>query len=596
LEIIKIQDQNLLNIKIIKIYSGRIFTSKNPSNDLFNLNNFSQTYLDLYNQINYKVIVTNIYSKNFILSKHLIFALNQVFYAQRLHSVFIFVLINFFLNVKSDTFFVQNSFSNNVYNIFIKKNKLFYFYFFKNPVFAFSLNEFQYFNELINVRINSGFLKKSFLKKFKKTFKKIENFPWKLKNFLLKRLVKIKHKQCFFLKKNAVNKNYNFFLNYYLMFFNAFFSKKNVFRKFFKTDLLKKQHSLKLTTHSLDFYFFFKFVTISTNITPIYKTVFYKTVFLTSYFYSCSFLKKSLKNILQFKKIDYLNYNCKQKYFELTSCGIILQFLQTFYILDKKKNFKKFNFLKSLISSHFKLLMLKSTPSFLTFVFFSKNIQNTVDLTKESNNANHCTNYTPLSLLDLHAKIFIFKKFNESNQPLFYKYIYHYLNTFFENFFKKRIFLKIKTKVHLNEFYSTELFNIFNKHRSYQSKVGRGFFFFEMLEILFISFLYKDVNLLIDWFVKTMERIQFRSHKKFISTFKFILMNYQDLFVYSNSVKGFFFDVRGKVGVAGNAKKRHFSFNVGKFSKTTKSSKIEYQQQIVRTFTGALGVTMIIYF
>ena len=73
-------------------------------------------------------------------------------------------------------------------------------------------------------------------------------------------------------------------------------------------------------------------------------------------------------------------------------------------------------------------------------------------------------------------------------------------------------------------------------------------------------------------------------------------MNYADFFIFSNNVKGFFFDIRGKVGVAGNAKKRHLSFNVGKFSKTTKCSKIEYQQQIVRTFTGALGVTMIMYF
>ena len=93
-----------------------------------------------------------------------------------------------------------------------------------------------------------------------------------------------------------------------------------------------------------------------------------------------------------------------------------------------------------------------------------------------------------------------------------------------------------------------------------------------------------------------MGRIQFKNHKKFLNLFKFTINSYSKLFVYANNVSGFFFDIRGKVGVSGNAKKRHFSFNEGEFSKTTKNSKFEYQHQIVRTFTGALGVTMILYY
>lgn len=98
-----------------------------------------------------------------------------------------------------------------------------------------------------------------------------------------------------------------------------------------------------------------------------------------------------------------------------------------------------------------------------------------------------------------------------------------------------------------------------------------------------------------DWFIKTMERIPFKNHRKLLSVFKFIIVNY--FFVFSQkSIKGFFFDIRGKVGVSGNAKKRHFSFYKGKYSKTTKNSKFDYQYKIVRTFTGALGVTMILYY
>jgi hypothetical protein len=93
-----------------------------------------------------------------------------------------------------------------------------------------------------------------------------------------------------------------------------------------------------------------------------------------------------------------------------------------------------------------------------------------------------------------------------------------------------------------------------------------------------------------------MGRIPFKLHKKLLSIFRFIITRYgSELFYYSN-VKGFFFDIRGKVGVSGNAKKRHFSFYSGKYSKTTKNSKFDYQHDIIRTFTGALGVTFVLYY
>jgi len=93
-----------------------------------------------------------------------------------------------------------------------------------------------------------------------------------------------------------------------------------------------------------------------------------------------------------------------------------------------------------------------------------------------------------------------------------------------------------------------------------------------------------------------MGRIQFKSHKKLISVFKYMIVNYHEFYLKQNNLKGFFFDIRGKVGVTGNAKKRHFCFSSGKYSKTTKNSRFDYQHTIVKTLTGALGVTMIIYY
>ena len=111
-----------------------------------------------------------------------------------------------------------------------------------------------------------------------------------------------------------------------------------------------------------------------------------------------------------------------------------------------------------------------------------------------------------------------------------------------------------------------------------------------------LTFKRKDLNFFKRWFLLTMERIQFEKHKKFLNILRFVLLRYSVLIMEDNGVKGFFIDIRGKVGVTGDSKKRNFYVSVGKHSKTTKNSKFDYQSGIVRTETGALGITMIMYY
>jgi hypothetical protein len=58
-----------------------------------------------------------------------------------------------------------------------------------------------------------------------------------------------------------------------------------------------------------------------------------------------------------------------------------------------------------------------------------------------------------------------------------------------------------------------------------------------------------------NWLLKTLHRIKFQHHKKFLGIFKIVVTNHKDLFIRDNNVSGFFFDIRGKVGVTGDAKK-----------------------------------------
>jgi hypothetical protein len=129
-----------------------------------------------------------------------------------------------------------------------------------------------------------------------------------------------------------------------------------------------------------------------------------------------------------------------------------------------------------------------------------------------------------------------------------------------------------------------------------QRKVGRGFYLQEMIEILWFSFRRKDLTPIIRWIRRSMQRIKIKKHKKFLKVLKFFIKKYRKIFIYRNKLKGLKFDIRGKVSVTGNSKKRHFMFNIGKTGFSKKAYKIEYQQGLVFTNTGVLGLTMIITF
>ncbi len=60
--------------------------------------------------------------------------------------------------------------------------------------------------------------------------------------------------------------------------------------------------------------------------------------------------------------------------------------------------------------------------------------------------------------------------------------------------------------------------------------------------------------------------------------------------------KGLYLDVRGKLGVTGDAKKRHILVRCGESTFSQKAIKVLPAYSIVRTFTGVLGVTFILFY
>ena len=89
-----------------------------------------------------------------------------------------------------------------------------------------------------------------------------------------------------------------------------------------------------------------------------------------------------------------------------------------------------------------------------------------------------------------------------------------------------------------------------------------------------------------------MEKIHLKKHRKMVKVIHSTIRN-NLLFLELTGVKGFSMDVRGKLGTAGNSKKKHYAFNVGSIAPTTKSHGLNLYQTTVRTSTGVLGITIL---
>jgi ribosomal protein S3 len=93
-----------------------------------------------------------------------------------------------------------------------------------------------------------------------------------------------------------------------------------------------------------------------------------------------------------------------------------------------------------------------------------------------------------------------------------------------------------------------------------------------------------------------MEKQKITKHKKFLRFLMLYLKKVQQL---PNAVllfTGIKIIIKGKIGVAGNSKKRLFRIRHGVCSFSKKSQRINYSHNIVRTHTGVLGIKCFIFY
>jgi len=88
--------------------------------------------------------------------------------------------------------------------------------------------------------------------------------------------------------------------------------------------------------------------------------------------------------------------------------------------------------------------------------------------------------------------------------------------------------------------------------------------------------------------------INLNNHKKFLNLFQNTLLEFSSIFLTSLQIKGFFFKIKGKIGLTGNAKKKQNKIRIGRLYLSSKLHKIVCEKNISKTHYGVLGFVMIL--
>jgi hypothetical protein len=219
----------------------------------------------------------------------------------------------------------------------------------------------------------------------------------------------------------------------------------------------------------------------------------------------------------------------------------LVKSLNTFYFL---KNNQLDNFF---YKNSDKLALFGS----LAIIVKKKNIQNT--FLKKS-----------ITLIKINKFIKTGKKIN------FFIFINRFLLNFLEFFLKSKIIFNLKkgsNKLVLNQISSRKFYIKYFKKNLKVTK--------QILGILYYSFILKDSFIFVSFFKKILEKLSVKLHKKIFLGLKKLLKDiFKPLFAFFG-VHGVFFNIKGKIGVSGNAKKRRYYFYYGKHSITNRTIKVD---------------------
>jgi hypothetical protein len=158
------------------------------------------------------------------------------------------------------------------------------------------------------------------------------------------------------------------------------------------------------------------------------------------------------------------------------------------------------------------------------------------------------------------------------------------------------IFLKLEALKFSILFINMNINVVFKKFRRYANFFGGVYQLFEFVVTSFFTLITKDLNFFTNWLKKKFESIFYRKHKKLLYLIKLFFTNYLYIYLSMFNCWGFYFKIRGKIGVGGNSKKKKYLIRLGRHSLTTKKLIFVSNHGNIRTLVGSLGFTLYLFY
>ncbi|HRP26166.1 hypothetical protein [Thauera sp.] len=283
--------------------------------------------------------------------------------------------------------------------------------------------------------------------------------------------------------------------------------------------------------------------------------------------------------------------------------------LKSFFITFKKFNlndfFKNINSTYGFMSLNFFFLFMNSIFVEEHLVDFdhlfwdlTTHINRNVILNRLSSNTMNVEDYyiynshLPVLTTDLPIKQRFLKSVETLASLSLNKFHQLYFISFFESLFKKKFFVRFESNFFRRYKPETAAKLFIKGYQNFNFKILRNLHTTEFLEIIWYSFQFRDLRLLNNWLKKIMPMVKLKDHKKLIACMKLILENNSIFFRTTLGVNGFFFKIKGKISVTGNAKKRSSVIRFGNVSLSSKYLKLEYEEGEINTRVGILGYKM----
>jgi len=200
-------------------------------------------------------------------------------------------------------------------------------------------------------------------------------------------------------------------------------------------------------------------------------------------------------------------------------------------------------------------------------------------------------NKAPLSLLEaIHS--YVYEPSKQGKHRSFFFFLF--LSRFFNNKFKEDFCLSVISSRALQKDFGFFLLKYSGLIKPFFEHMMFPFNTTEFLEVFFLCLKVKDLSALATYVKTLFERIQIKFHKVFLRKLDIFLTFFFNKLRFKFGVKGFFMDVRGKVSVVGNSKKRHVCVKKGYLSKTKKELKFFFIKNQINTTTGVLGASYLL--